>query len=78
MKNALKASALAGGLALISLPAHALPSFYVQSNLVTSNQGILTGLGYAPAANVDPDLLNPWGISSRVCTQLGIPSEKRP
>jgi hypothetical protein len=33
VKSALKASALAGGLALVSLPARALPSFYVQSNL---------------------------------------------
>lgn len=64
MKGALKASAIAGGLALAPLPAHALPSFYVQSNLVTSSQAVLTGLGYAPAANVDSDLLNPWGISS--------------
>jgi hypothetical protein len=31
---------------------------------LTSNQAVLTGLGYAPAANVDPGLLNPWGISS--------------
>ena len=57
LKNALKASAIAGGLALVSLPAHAAPTFFIQSNLVTSNQAI------APAANLDTSLINPWGIS---------------
>ena len=35
----------------------------MQSNLVTSSQAVLTGLGYAPAAHVDASLLNPWGVS---------------
>jgi uncharacterized protein (TIGR03118 family) len=43
--------------------AHAVPSYFVQQNLVTNNQSVLTGLGYAPAANVDTSLVNPWGIS---------------
>ena len=63
LKNVLKACVMAGGFALVCLPAHATPSFFVQQNLVTSNQAVLTGLGYAAAANVDTSLLNPWGIS---------------
>jgi uncharacterized protein (TIGR03118 family) len=54
---------MAGGFALVSLPAHAMPSFFVQQNLVTSNQAVLTGLGYGAAAHVDTSLVNPWGIS---------------
>jgi len=36
---------------------------YNQINLVTDDQANLTGSGYAPAAKVDPNLVNPWGIS---------------
>ena len=35
-----------------------------QTNLVTDDQSFLTGLGFDPAANVDPHLINPWGMSS--------------
>jgi uncharacterized protein (TIGR03118 family) len=35
---------------------------FTQTNLVTDNQTILTGMGFAPAANVDTNLVNPWGI----------------
>ncbi|HMI97063.1 MAG TPA: TIGR03118 family protein [Micropepsaceae bacterium] len=62
-EKVLKACAFAGGLALVPLPAHAVPSFFLQSNLVTSNQAVLTSLGYRSAANVDTSLINPWGIS---------------
>jgi len=58
-----KVCAVAAALALVPLPALAVPSFFVQQNLVTNNQAVLTGLGYAPAANVDTSLINPWGIS---------------
>ncbi len=58
-----KVCAVAAALALVPLPALAVPSFFVQQNLVTNNQSVLTGLGYSPAANVDPSLVNPWGIS---------------
>jgi len=34
-----------------------------QTNLVTDDPGFLTGLGFSPAANVDPNLVNPWGMS---------------
>jgi len=63
LKNVLKACAIGTGLVLAPLPALALPSFFVQQNLVTSNQAVLTGLGYGAAAHVDTSLLNPWGIS---------------
>lgn len=62
-RKAPKACAVAAALVLVSLPAYAVPSFFVQQNLVTSNQAVLTGLGYSAAANVDTSLVNPWGIS---------------
>src|SRR5258708_38721966 len=57
VRKVLKAGAVTAGLALVSFPAHAVPSFFIQSNLVTSNQAI------APAAHLDTSLINPWGIS---------------
>jgi uncharacterized protein (TIGR03118 family) len=62
-KKLLKACAFTAALALVPLPAYAAPSFFIQSNLVTSNQAVLTGLGYSSAAQVDTSLINPWGIS---------------
>ena len=38
-------------------------AFYSQTNLVTDNQANLAADGFAPAAHVDPNLINPWGIS---------------
>jgi uncharacterized protein (TIGR03118 family) len=35
---------------------------FTQTNLVTDDQSVLASLGFAPAANVDPNLVNPWGI----------------
>ncbi len=37
---------------------------YVLTNLVTNSQTALAGLGYAPAAHVDPNLVNPWGLAA--------------
>jgi uncharacterized protein (TIGR03118 family) len=34
-----------------------------QINLVTDNQDFLTSQGFSAAANVDPNLINPWGMS---------------
>jgi uncharacterized protein (TIGR03118 family) len=34
-----------------------------QTNLTTDNQAFLVSQGFAPAANVDPNLINPWGVS---------------
>ena len=34
-----------------------------QINLVTDDQVFLTSQGFAQAANVDPNLINPWGMS---------------
>ena len=34
-----------------------------QINLTTDDPGFLTGLGFAPAQNIDPNLKNPWGMS---------------
>jgi uncharacterized protein (TIGR03118 family) len=56
------ASFFAGSALIFAASAHATPS-YQQTNLVTDDQAVLAGLGYAPAAHVDPNLVNPWGIS---------------
>jgi uncharacterized protein (TIGR03118 family) len=37
---------------------------YQVTPLVTDDQSVLAGLGYGPAATVDPALINPWDISS--------------
>src|SRR5215469_13637250 len=33
------------------------------TSLVTDDQSFLTGLGFPAAAHVDPNLINPWGVS---------------
>src|SRR5215467_8424091 len=33
------------------------------TSLVTDDQTVLTGLGFPAAAHVDPNLINPWGVS---------------
>jgi uncharacterized protein (TIGR03118 family) len=38
-------------------------AFYRQTDLVTDNQANLATDGYPSAAHVDPNLVNPWGIS---------------
>jgi uncharacterized protein (TIGR03118 family) len=52
------ASLLAGTV----LAAPAIAGSYAQANLVTDDQAALAAAGYAPAAHVDPNLINPWGI----------------
>jgi uncharacterized protein (TIGR03118 family) len=42
---------------------HMDDSTFSQLNLVTDSQTNLVSLGEAPAANVDPNLINPWGVS---------------
>ena len=53
------AAVLAG---LIAIPASA-ETLFTQTNLVTDNQAALAAEGFGPAAFVDPNLINPWGIS---------------
>ena len=36
---------------------------FEQTNLVTDDQSVLTGLGFEAASFVDPNLINPWGVS---------------
>ena len=38
-------------------------AFYSQANLVTDNQANLATAGFTAAAHVNPNLVNPWGIS---------------
>ena len=49
--------------AALLLAAASANAAYVQTNLVTDDQAFLTSQGYAPAAFVDPHLINPWGVS---------------
>jgi uncharacterized protein (TIGR03118 family) len=57
-------ASLAATCSLVGFAGNALASeAFQETNLVTDDQAFLTGLGYAPAANVDPALVNPWGVS---------------
>jgi uncharacterized protein (TIGR03118 family) len=53
---------IAGSGFLFCTSAYAGPVFD-QTNLVTDDQSALASLGYAPAVTVDPNLVNPWGMS---------------
>jgi uncharacterized protein (TIGR03118 family) len=61
LSNAVVTLMMGSGL-LLCTPAYADP-VYSQTNLVTDDQSVLTGLGYAPAVTVDANLVNPWGMS---------------
>lgn len=50
------------GMLLTSATAFAAP-FYQVKSLVTDDQAALAAEGFGPAAFVDPNLVNPWGIS---------------
>jgi len=63
IQSGLAVALLAGCAFALAAPAQATPTEYNQINLVTDNQAFLTGLGFSPAATVDPTLVNPWGIS---------------
>ncbi|MFL5338898.1 MAG: TIGR03118 family protein [Gemmataceae bacterium] len=41
----------------------ATTAFVSETNLVTDDQAVLASLGFAPAAHVDANLKNPWGMS---------------
>src|SRR3546814_1721277 len=53
---------LAVGAAQIALATPAAAVYFQQTNLVTDDQSVLTGLGFSPASFVDPNLINPWGV----------------
>lgn len=44
-------------------PAYSALQRVSQTNLVTDNAEFLASQGFAPAATVDPSLINPWGMS---------------
>ena len=60
LRTALFATALAFALPFST---EALGQTVSQINLTTDNQDFLTSQGFTPAANVDPNLINPWGMS---------------
>jgi uncharacterized protein (TIGR03118 family) len=60
-RASLVAALLAGGCLYITTPADAGP--YQLTSLVTDDNTNLTSLGFPMAAHVDPNLLNPWGVS---------------
>jgi uncharacterized protein (TIGR03118 family) len=47
----------------LPISTQALCQAVAQTNLTTDDQVFLTSLGYEPAANVDANLINPWGMS---------------
>ena len=49
-------------LAMLALPVAAAP-IYSLTPLVTDDQDALADEGFAPAVTVDPNLINPWGVS---------------
>ena len=61
MQSSLVAGLLAGGVLGIAAPAHS--SAYQLIALTTDDNANLTSLGFPAAANVDSNLVNPWGIS---------------
>jgi uncharacterized protein (TIGR03118 family) len=61
MQASLVAGLLAGGVLGIAAPAHS--SAYQLTALTTDDNANLTSLGLPAAANVDSNLVNPWGIS---------------
>jgi len=54
--------AAAFALVMLALPVAAAP-IYSLTPLVTDDQDALAEEGFAPAVTVDPDLINPWGVS---------------
>ncbi|HEY4546101.1 MAG TPA: TIGR03118 family protein [Pedomonas sp.] len=51
-----------GGSLLAAMSAGAQPFYQIES-LVTDDQAALAAEGFEPAAFVDPNLVNPWGVS---------------
>ena len=47
---------------MLALPVAAAP-IYSLTPLVTDDQDALADEGFAPAVTVDPNLINPWGVS---------------
>src|SRR6201994_3241058 len=60
-RKSLLGALLAGIVSGIAAPAHAT-SFQL-TDLTTDDNTNLTSLGFPAAPNVDPNLVNPWGIS---------------
>jgi len=61
MRASLAAGLLAGGVFGVAAPAYS--GAYQLTALTTDDNANLTSLGFPAAANVDPNLVNPWGIS---------------
>ena len=48
---------------MLCLPQAAAARAIREVNLVTDDQSVLASLGFTPAASVDPNLINPWGVA---------------
>lgn len=72
LRPALLAAASAISLAL-TVPATAQTLY--QINLTTDDAAFLASQGFAPAANVDPNLRNPWGMSFGPATPFWISNQ---
>jgi uncharacterized protein (TIGR03118 family) len=66
----------AGALVGAAAPAHA--SVYLQTDLTTDDNTFLTSLGYPAAANVDPNLVNPWGVSHSATSPFWVSDNNSP
>ncbi len=74
MQRTLLAAGFAVG-AAIGLAAPASASIFTQTNLVTDDQAALAAEGFAPASFVDPNLINPWGMSRSVTSPFWISNQ---
>ena len=78
VKRANLAAALfaAGALVGTAAPAHA--SVYQLTDLTTDDNTFLTSLGLPAAANVDPNLVNPWGVSHSATSPFWVSDNSSP
>jgi uncharacterized protein (TIGR03118 family) len=61
LKPKFRASALAAA-SVLALATSAAAGGYQVTSLVTDDQSVLAASGFAPAATIDPSLINPWGF----------------
>jgi uncharacterized protein (TIGR03118 family) len=74
---ATRASVIAA-VALVGAAAPAHANAYLQTDLTTDDNTFLTSLGYPAAANVDPNLVNPWGVSHSATSPFWVSDNNSP
>lgn len=76
-RTSLMASLFAAG-ALVGAAAPADASSYQLTDLTTDDNTFLTGLGLPAAANVDTNLINPWGVSHSATSPFWVSDNNSP